>query len=418
MKLSLSRFALAVALALPVAGAGVMVATPAMAAPAGPDLSKPFLAVGVPFQTALEKVKKAPSPEGIADLRAQYEKVLAAATKPDDKFTAGNWGIQLGSLAKDDALQGKGIQLMVDSGKTPPELLPKLHFALAQMALQAKDNAGARKNLDASIAAGNKEAEPHVWLAEINFEEKQSKAGFDELNKAIDIAGTAAPENWYRRGLGFAYEARDYAQAVNFSTKLVKAYPVTKSWSAAIAVLRDLGQLPSQDTIDLMRLMARTNSWAEERDYGEFVQAADARRNPGEVKAVIEAGVAAGKLDASKTFYAEALKTANGRIGPDKASLPGFEKDARAANATVATVSGAGDALLSYGEAAKASELYKIALGKPGVDKPVVLTRLGIAQVDSGDYAGAQATFAQVQGPRKPMADLWSLYAAQKAAGK
>jgi hypothetical protein len=91
-------------------------------------------------------------------------------------------------------------------------------------------------------------------------------------------------------------------------------------------VLRDLGQLPSQDTIDLMRLMARTNSWAEERDYGEFVQAADARRNPAEVKAVIEAGVASGKLDASKTFYAEALKTATTRIGPDKASLPGFER--------------------------------------------------------------------------------------------
>jgi Flp pilus assembly protein TadD len=52
------------------------------------------------------------------------------------------------------------------------------------------------------------------------------------------------------------------------------------------------------------------------------------------------------------------------------------------------------------------------------VDKPVVLTRLGIAQVDAGDYAGAQATLAQVEGPRKPMAELWSLYAAQKAAGK
>jgi len=84
----------------------------------------------------------------------------------------------------------------------------------------------------------------------------------------------------------------------------------------------------------------------------------------------------------------------------------------------VGTVSGAGDAFLSYGESAKAIDLYKIALNKPGVDKPVVLTRLGIAQVDAGDYAGAQATFAQVEGPRKPMAELWSLYAAQKAAGK
>ena len=69
------------------------------------------------------------------------------------------------------------------------------------------------------------------------------------------------------------------------------------------------------------------------------------------------------------------------------------------------------------GEAAKAADLYQIALGKPGVDTAQVLTRLGIAQVDSGNYAGAQATFAKVSGARKPIAELWSAYAAQKAGG-
>jgi Flp pilus assembly protein TadD len=97
--------------------------------------------------------------------------------------------------------------------------------------------------------------------------------------------------------------------------------------------------------------------------------------------------------------------------------LPGLERDARAGNATAATVSGAGDAFLSYGDAAKAEALYTIALGKAGVDSPRVLTRLGIAQVDQGKAAEAQATFAKVQGPRKPIAQLWSAYAASKAGG-
>jgi hypothetical protein len=57
-------------------------------------------------------------------------------------------------------------------------------------------------------------------------------------------------------------------------------------------------------------------------------------------------------------------------------------------------------------------------LSKPGGDAARLNTRLGIAQVDKGDYAGAQASFAKVQGPRKPMAQLWAAYAAQKAAGK
>ena len=60
-----------------------------------------------------------------------------------------------------------------------------------------------------------------------------------------------------------------------------------------------------------------------------------------------------------------------------------------------------------------AEQFYTLALAKPGVDTGRVLTRLGIAQADQGKYAEAQATFAKVQGPRQPIAQLWALYAAQ-----
>ena len=53
----------------------------------------------------------------------------------------------------------------------------------------------------------------------------------------------------------------------------------------------------------------------------------------------------------------------------------------------------------------------------PGLDTQRLLTRVGIAQFDQGKYADAQATFAKVTGPRQPMAQLWALYAAQKAKG-
>ena len=57
-----------------------------------------------------------------------------------------------------------------------------------------------------------------------------------------------------------------------------------------------------------------------------------------------------------------------------------------------------------------------MALSKPGAEQDRLLTRLGIAQVDQGNYAGAQATFAKVGGTRKYLAQLWSIYAGQKAA--
>ena len=62
--------------------------------------------------------------------------------------------------------------------------------------------------------------------------------------------------------------------------------------------------------------------------------------------------------------------------------------------------------------------MYQLALGKPGVDTPRVLTRMGIAQIDTGDYAGAKATFAKITGPRQPLGELWTVYADEKAAGK
>ncbi|MFX8813159.1 hypothetical protein ABTM61_19730, partial [Acinetobacter baumannii] len=66
------------------------------------------------------------------------------------------------------------------------------------------------------------------------------------------------------------------------------------------------------------------------------------------------------------------------------------------------------DAYLSYGDSAKAEELYKLALSKGGVDanKDRILTRLGIAQIDVAKYADAKATLAQVGGVRQQLAQL------------
>lgn len=412
------RGSLALALALGLAGA-TLSGAPAYAA--GPSYSKPFVAVAGSIQTDLDKVKKAPDAVGVAALKAKVEAAMAAATTPDDKMAAGNYAVQTGSVSQDSAMQRKGVLLMIDSGKAAPETLPRLHFFAGNFAFEAKEYDAARKELETAFAGGFSDPDGFVVMAQVLQAQKQDQESVVYLKKAIDAStaqGKLAPESWYRSALATAYGARDYAAAQPLSIALVKTYPTVKSWSMAIVVQRDLAKLPSQDTLDLLRLMARTKSWTEERDYGEFVQAADTRRNPGEVKAVIEQGVAAGQVDASKQYYAENLKLANTRIGPDKASLPALEKDARAAGATAVRLAGAGDAFLSYGESAKAVELYKMALDKAGVDKPVVLTRLGIAQIDAGDYAGAKASFLQVEGVRKGMAELWAAFADQKAAGK
>ena len=135
--------------------------------------------------------------------------------------------------------------------------------------------------------------------------------------------------------------------------------------------------------------MERTKSFLEERDYVDYIQAADPRRLPGEALKIVNEGLAAGKLNPADQFVTDAKAQASGRIAADKASLPGLEKDARAANATAATAQAAGDAYLSYDNAAQAEAMYALALGKPGVDTTRVLLRMGIAQADQGKWADA-----------------------------
>ncbi|MFV0643974.1 MAG: hypothetical protein ACK5NN_05660, partial [Sphingomonadaceae bacterium] len=116
-------------------------------------------------------------------------------------------------------------------------------------------------------------------------------------------------------------------------------------------------------------------------------------------------------------FVSEAMSVSKGRLAADKADLPALAKDARSASSKAVTAMAAGDAFLSYGDAAQAEEMYTIALTKPGVDSDRALTRLGIAQIDLGKYEDAKATFAKVQGSRGQIAQLWALYANQEAGG-
>ncbi len=436
----LSRTAMGAALALGLVAGGVMTSQPAFAqkrekAPKGGGqmkLSADFQKAAMPVSQAIDAAKAKPEvvaakgkpaqlATALAAEKGMIDPLFAAATTPEDKFVAGQFAVQLGGLAEDPAMQRRGLQSMIESGKAAPADVPKFQFFIGQLAYQAKDYAGARTALQAAMQAGYKENDVDALLAEAYINDKQPQQGLTILKQAIDAkkaAGTPAPVNWYRRGLGAAYSAKLMNEAAAFSMALVEAYPTTENWGGAITVVREIGQFPAQETLDLMRLMGRTNSYGEERDYIEYIQAADARRLPGEVQKVIQQGTAGGKLRSNDPFVTEAKTISAQRVGPDTASLPALERDARAATATGATVSGAADAFLSYGQAAKAEELYTVALGKSGIDQARVLTRLGIAQVDQGKFGPARETLAKVPaGPRKPIAQLWAIYAGQKAAG-
>ena len=448
---SFSRSALGLALSLGVA-TGALVAQPAFAAkkneqPAGPkiEFSKPFAAAAAALDKALtdgvkdaavqaasQQARSAKDPAAKAAAAAQVDAALggakakldasaAAASTPGDKLKLGEMTRTYGVMVDDLSLQHNGLAMMLDSGVLAPAMVPQVQWLTGVTAYQQRDYAGAVRYIEPAFAAGFRDQQgllPQV-LAD-SYKRTNNPGGALRVAQAelaaAKAAGTKPSETSIRTALQAAYDAKQVAPATDLAVTLVQNYPSKLGWNAAINVVRALSGYQSQEALDLMRLMGRTGSYDQERDYVEYIQAIDPRRLPGEAQKVLDAGVGAGKLRATDPFVSEARGIVTGRLAADRASLPGLERDARGANATAATASGAGDAFLSYGDAAKAEALYTIALGKPGADSDRVLTRLGIAQADQGKAAEAQANFAKVQGVRKPIAQLWSAYAAQKAS--
>ncbi len=349
--------------------------------------------------------------------RTQVEALKGAATTPDDNFVAGQLLSGLGLAVQDMKIVRTGYEGMLVSGKYPAADVPKLQNAIGSICYDLKDFACAVTQLDAALKAGYKGDTAEALLADSYIQQGQVQVGLDRLMsgiKARSASGTQAPQEWYRRGLSAAYKAKMLDQASAFSNALVEAYPTKENWAGAISILRLVAKYEVQERLDLMRLMQRTDSFSDTTDYFEFIQAADPRRLPSEVITVMNAGLAAGKLQRSDISVTEALAQANERVKTETPTLPSLEKSAMAPTATGNSISATADALMSYGQSAKAEALYRMALQKGGVDVQRVNTRIGITLFDQGKYAEAKAMFDGVTGIRQPMARLWSVYAAQK----
>lgn len=424
-----SHLALAIALATGTAMLSGVVAEPAQAQREKkdrkkkdedrPQYSKEFVAAFAPLQEIVNA-------EGgdLAAATPQFPGLMALSQSPDEKLAAGGLVYNAGAKNGDRSLQLQGITLMLDSGKAAPEQLGRFNFIAYQLNNANGDYATSRGYLQKAIEHGFSTdnfgaREMRVAMAESFISENRFAEGLEYLARAIadtKAAGEQVDEGWYRRGLSVGYNNEVVPQVYTFASSWVGEYPSPANWRDAINIARNLNEFDGPETLDLLRLSRRVDALQEKHEYIDYIEAADARRLPREVKSVIEAAYANGRVSRDDIYVADSLRTADGRIASDQAELPSLERDARAADAGLRTVMAAGDTFLSYSQYGKAEEFYTKALSMPGADRATALTRLGIAQAEQGKFADAKATFAQVEGARKPIAMLWSAYADQKAA--
>jgi tetratricopeptide (TPR) repeat protein len=407
MKLGMiSRLVIAAAL-----GSGMVAVPPAMtrekaaAKPAPMKFSKEI----TPILQAAQKLQQAGDDAGAVAKLAEAEAVQNKTV--DDIYMVNALTLNSGITTKNNDIIAKALENMLATGKVSATDAPKFWQTIGSIALSKKDYTKATNAYQKLLEIEPSNPDTMIGLAEIFISQKLSNEAVQMLGRAVDAkaaAGGPVPESWLKRRLAVAYDAKLTASMLPSAVGLIKAYPTSVNWRDAIVIARDSYKLDDHTTLDFLRLQAATKSLAGERDFVEYADTALGRGFPGEAQLAVNAGVAAGMLDASKPLVKELKATADSKAKEDKAALPGLEREIKG-NARIAL--GTADAYYGYGDYAKAATLYRMAVGAANVDQATANLRLGASLAMAGDKAGAAEAFKAVKdGAREVLAALWMVH--------
>lgn len=414
----ISRLALAAMLAL---GAGGALSTAPVFAqkakkvegPAPPKLSKQV-------QAPLSEAQKLIAAGDNAGALVKVQAADAVKTTPDEAFVVNQFKLNVAIAMKDDALTEQAIEGQIASGRVDRETQTKYITALASLALRRNDTPKALAQYERLAALSPNDAEIPISIGELYRRNNQNAQAVASYKKGIEIrkaSGQPVPEAWYRNYVRTAYDAKLTTETGPATAAWVSAYPTPTNWRDALVIFRD-ARLDDQVNLDAMRLMRAAGALTGERDFVEYAETAAQRGLPGEAKAILDEGVAKNMLSSSKPYVKDITALVTPKVAADRASLAGLERDAKGPKGTAKGAAAVADGYLSYGNWAKAAELYQLALSRPGVDAATANTRLGIALArQGGKKAEAEAAFKAVQGnpTRQQLAQLWLAWVAQQA---
>jgi hypothetical protein len=399
------------ALATPAAAQkkGKQAAPAAEAAQWAPKLSKEEVAALQPVETAI-------AAKDWAAASAALTAAQAAAKSPDARFYIGQFQLNIASGTNNPQLQAQAIDTMISSGGGDPTKMAPLYRAQGQIALAAKDYAKAEAAYARWGQLAPNDPELTTANAELKFLQNRPAEALSLAQRAIaarESAGQQVPETLHLLALQSAVNAKNWQEATKLSQAVVTRSPTPKNWRNALAIFRQSNVIPAQAQLDTLRLMRATKAMDASDEYLALADALARGRFYAEAKSVLEEGFASGKLSRTNADAAAIIKEVSPRIVPDLQALPGLEARARAgANGELALRLAEG--YYGHGNYAKASELYRLALQKGGVDANLVNGRLGMALALAGRRAEAEAAFKAVSGANAGLASYWLLWLSQR----
>ena len=350
----------------------------------------------VDLQTAVNANEFAKVPELVAAAQR------VAKTK-EDRYIIGQLQVKAALAAKDNIMLAAAVDTIAASGYVVDQAqVSGLYMGLGSTFYNAKDFARAAAAYERAATLAPSNPDPLINIAEARYSLGQKADAVTTFQRAIQAtiaAGQKPREDLLKRTVGIAYEA-SLPTAADLARQWVAAYPSPGSWHNAIAIYRNLNRPDVEGTLVLFRLMQATNSLEGAADYSLFATAAADQSNFNEAKAVLDQGLAARQVDPASPLFRDLIAAMKTKPAATEADLNAALKMSPNPAAQIRI----GDRFYGSGNYAKAAEVYRAALGKPGVDANVANLHLGMALARTGDKAGATAALNAVSGPHAPIA--------------
>jgi tetratricopeptide (TPR) repeat protein len=344
---------------------------------------------------------------------AKVSAANAVATTKEDKYLIGQLQLKAAIAAKDNAATASAIDQIVNSGYLPAAKATELYISLGSTLYNNKQYPQAQAAFQKAATLDPRNTEATSLLGEALFaqgQKAQAAAAFQRAIQASVAAGQKPDEKLLKRAVGVAYDSNS-PSAVELARQWVAAYPNPESWRNSIAIYRNLNHPDIEGTLDLLRLMQATGSMTQGDDYTLFARAAAEQNNFNEAQAVLDAGIAAKAVNPADANVKDLVVGLKAKPKATAADLAAATKSAVNGTALLRI----GDRYYAMGDYAKAVELYRMSLGKPGVDAAVANLHIGMALARAGDKAGATTALNAVTGPRAEIAKYWLTYVNQRA---
>ncbi|MGO8915610.1 MAG: hypothetical protein ACLQJR_06860 [Stellaceae bacterium] len=369
--------------------------------------------IGKPVQAAEQLLKQKRYAEALAKLReadavpgkTAYEIYVIEATRAVVALETADYP---GTI--------KALEAALATGILPPAEALKRVETLVQLSYQAKNYAGVVSYGERYYKEGGTAEEPRLLMAQADYLQNDF-AGAARTSRMLlqqdQRAGRKTGEPVLQLLVSSEYKQKNEAGYRDALKTLVASYPKKEYWRDLLASVQKQPGFADRLTLDLDRLMAATDTLETQGQYMEAAQLALQAGLPGDAKALLDKGYAAGVLGkgAGAERQQRLAAMAARQSGEDIKTLPQLAREAEAGRDGLPWVK-LGEAYASYGRYDDAVAAFQKGLGKGGLKHPEdAELHLGVAYLQAGRKEQAAQALGAVTGAdgTRDLAQLWLL---------